>query len=336
MKTLNHDIANHELKHFYLLYGEETYLIRNYKSRLKAAAVGDDDMNYTYMEGKDIRFEEAKEAILAMPFFGDCRMVVIENSGIFKTAPKDDWESVLNAIPDTTYLVFVEANVDKKTRMYKLAGKIGYAANLDHPSPAMLEDWAGKSFQRANKGIERDALSIFVQMTSDSMERMQAEITKLTDYAADHDIITVQDVEAVTTPHIENRVFEMIELVAAGREQDALNRYYDLVTLHEESMRIHFLIAKHFNQLLIVKSMMDTGKTKENIASKMGLPPFVIGKLMRQARSFTTDQLKEYLTLCVSSDEAIKTGNLDSVLSVELLIITISRRKGAHSEEYLD
>ena len=329
MEQLKRDLAKHELKHCYLLYGEEAYLIRNFKNRLKEAVVGDDTLNFAYFEGKDVKFTEAREAITAMPFFGDNRMILFENSGLFKNAAKDDWESLLTAIPESSYVVFIESAVDKRNRMYKLIGKIGYAAELKHPRPRDLEKWAGQAFVRSDMRIGPDALSLFVQMTGDSMERMETEIKKICDYCLDRGEITIPDIEAVTTPHVENRVFDMIECVSEGREQDALNLYYDLVTLHEEAMRIHPLIARHFNQLLQVRSMIEEGATRENIASRMKLAPFIAGKLMKQARAFTANQLKEYLTLCVSSDEAIKTGNLNATLSVEMLIITISRRKTA-------
>lgn len=327
MQTLNKDIANHKLKQVYLLYGDESYLIRTYKKRLREATVGEDTMNYTYSEGKDIVFSEVKDAVEAMPFFGECRLVMLENTGIFKSASQG-WDTLLEQIPETTYVVFVEKEVDKRNKLFKLVSKTGYAAELSHPSPRQLEDWAGKMLQNMNRMIEPDALSLFAQMCCDSMERMQTELVKLSDYSMDHDVITVSDVEAITTPHVANRIFDMIEYVAAGREREALELYYDLAALHEESMRIHYLIARHFNQLLMVKNMMDAKNTKEAIAAKLKMAPFIVGKLMRQAKAFTAVQLKEYLTLCVNYDQAIKTGNLNPKLSVELLIITISRREG--------
>ena len=53
MHRLNEDIKSGQLKKVYLLYGEEAYLRKQYKDRLKAALVGDDTMNYHYFEGKD-------------------------------------------------------------------------------------------------------------------------------------------------------------------------------------------------------------------------------------------------------------------------------------------
>ncbi len=41
---------------------------------------------------------------------------------------------------------------------------------------------------------------------------------------------------------------------------------------------------------------------------------------MIQAKTFTKEQILEYVTLCVDTEEAVKTGRLQDRLAVELLI----------------
>ena len=55
MKTIDNDIKAGEYKQAYLLYGEEQYLIRQYRDKLKKAMVAEDDtMNFSAFEGADI------------------------------------------------------------------------------------------------------------------------------------------------------------------------------------------------------------------------------------------------------------------------------------------
>ena len=85
MQRLNEDIKSGQLKKVYLLYGEEAYLRKQYKDRLKAAIVGDDTMNYHYFEGKNIAVGEVIDLAETLPFFAEKRLIVIENSGLFKS-----------------------------------------------------------------------------------------------------------------------------------------------------------------------------------------------------------------------------------------------------------
>ena len=55
-------------------------------------------------------------------------------------------------------------------------------------------------------------------------------------------------------------------------------------------MRILFLIARQFNQILQVKELVGKGMDKGTIASKLKLQPFVVGKIMLQAKTFSKEQ----------------------------------------------
>ena len=85
-------------------------------------------------------------------------------------------------------------------------------------------------------------------------------------------------------------------------------------------MRILFLIARQFNQILQVKELMEKRMDRSAIASALKLQPFVVGKTMPQARQFTRDQILSYVNLCVDAEEAVKSGRLQDRLAVELLI----------------
>ena len=85
MQRLNEDIKTGQLKNLYLLYGEEAYLRRQYRDRLKTAIIGEDTMNYHYFEGKDISVGEIIDLAETMPFFADRRLIVLENSNLFKS-----------------------------------------------------------------------------------------------------------------------------------------------------------------------------------------------------------------------------------------------------------
>lgn len=54
-----------------------------------------------------------------------------------------------------------------------------------------------------------------------------------------------------------------------------MDLYEDLLTLKEPPMRILFLIARQFNQILQVKELMAKGMDKGSIASRLKMQPFV-------------------------------------------------------------
>ena len=118
MQKLNRDLKENTLEQIYLLYGDEPFLLASYKKRLKAAMAGDDEMNSSYYEGKGIDLGQVKSMAETLPFFADRRLIILENSGLMKGA-SDGWVELLDHLPESTSMVFVETEVDKRSRMYK-------------------------------------------------------------------------------------------------------------------------------------------------------------------------------------------------------------------------
>ena len=320
MKNLNQDLKDGTFKPVYLLFGDEPFLIASYKRRLREALTGGDTMNYNYFEGKGPDVKEIISLADTMPFFAARRLIMIDGSGFFKTAAPDELVDYMGAIPETTCLVFCESEVDKRNRLYKKVKELGRAVELGRQDAAQLSRWAAGILAQDGKRITRSVMDYFLERTGDDMESIRSELEKLVCYTMGRSVVTKEDVDAVGTVHVENRIFEMVSAITAGNKRKAMDLYEDLLTLREPPMRILFLIARQFNQLLQVKELADAGNDKGSIAAKAKIPPFAAGRLIAQARSFTREQILSCVSRCVQLEEDVKTGKLDDRLAVELLI----------------
>ena len=173
---------------------------------------------------------------------------------------------------------------------------------------------------KEGKKITGRTMELFLSKTGDDMENIRMELEKLVCYTMGRDVITKEDVDAVGTVHVASRIFDMVAAIVAGNTKKAMELYEDLLTLKEPPMRILFLIARQFNQLLQIKELAALGKDKGAMASALKVPPFAVGKLTAQARAFTREQILSWVTLCVETETAVKTGRLSDRLAVELLI----------------
>ncbi|MCI8981056.1 MAG: DNA polymerase III subunit delta [Hungatella sp.] len=320
MKILNQDIKDRQFKPVYLLFGEEAFLKKSYKNRLKEAMVGDDTMNFHQFEGKGVDLKEIISLADTMPFFGERRLILIEDSGLFKGSGAEALVEYLPQMPDTTCLLFVESEVDKRSRMYKKVKELGYGADMVRQDARQLSSWAGGILAREGKKITGHTMELFLSKTGDDMENIRMELDKLISYTLGREVITDQDVEEICANRVTNKIFDMVAAIVSGKTRAAMDLYEDLLTLREPPMRILFLIARQFNQVLQVKELMAQGMDRSRIASSLKLQPFVVGKIMPQARSFTREQILSRVELCVDCEEAVKTGRLGERLAVELLI----------------
>lgn len=324
MQNIMTDIKNNTFRRVYLLYGEEAYLKRSYKNRLMQAIIPEGDtMNFNAYEGKGINVKEIIDIAETMPFFADNRLILLENTGFFKSANEDMAEYV-KEIPESTVLLFVEDEVDKRSKLFKAVKDKGYACEMTRQPDAKLITWLLGMMKKEDKKITENDMKLFLSRTGNDMENIYQEWLKLSAYTLGRDVITSEDIEAVCSVQTTSKIFEMIHAISEHRQKQALEYYYDLLTLKEPPMRILFLMAREFNLLMQVKQLTSEGKSSADIAKLTKLPGFLSGKYIAQAKKFSSGELKGALAECVETEEAVKTGQIDDRLGVELLIIKYS------------
>ena len=324
MKNINEQIKTGQFKKVYLLYGEEAYLKRQYRDKLTKAMLPEGDtVNYAYYEGKGTEPEKLIDLAETMPFFAERRLIVVENSGFFKNAvPK--LADYIKAMPDTACFIFVENEVDKRGKMYKAVKETGCVSEMGRQDEKTLLYWIAGQIKREDKQIRESAARHLVARAGTDKELLEKELEKLFSYTLGKDEITAEDIDAVCTARITNKIFDMVEAVAAKQQKKALDDYYGLLALKEPPMRILYLLSRQFRLLLEVKGLMKQGYDKSRIAKTAKLHPFVAGKYMKQCRDFSGSQLKEIMEEAAKYEELVKTGHLNDRMSVELFIVKYS------------
>lgn len=323
MNIIEEDIRKGTFKSVYLLYGEEAYLKEYYAKTLTKALIPEGDtINFNRYSGR-----EADPSVLigqaqTLPFFSEHRLILVEDSGLFKKGG-DALASFCKEVPQSTVFLFVENEIDKRSRLYKAVRDKGTILELKHQNADALKRWIVRRLQKEHKQIQVQAADLLLQRAGDDMYILSNELGKLIAYTGGREGITREDVEAVCIEQLENRVFKMIEAAASGEKDRAFAMYRDLVFLREPPLRILALIGAHFRRLLLVRDLRDQGYDRQSIADRSGLPSFVLRGLIGQAELFDRERICSILTRCANADEAIKTGKMNDQMAVEMVLVYI-------------
>lgn len=325
MKTIDEDIRNGQFQSVYLLCGEEAYLKKQYKDKLKRAmADPDDSMNFSAYEGKGINPKEVIDLAETLPFFADRRVILIENSGFFKNSCEELAE-YMPQIPKTTHFIFVEDEIDKRSKLYKAVKNAGKIVEFTSQTEELLTRWVLTRIKKEGKNITGSVMQLFLNKVGNDMGNIDRELEKLLCYCMEKEVIEAADVEAVTTEQTTNKVFDMVNAIAEHNQRKALDLYYDLLTLKEPPMRIMYLISRQFQILLNIKDMSGKGFDNAAMAKNAGIPPFAVRRNLSQAKGFTMQQLKQAIRDGVDYEEAVKTGRMNDQMAVELFLMKYSR-----------
>ena len=324
MKEILDDIKNGTFHRAYLLYGPEAYLKQQYRNKLLDALVPEGDtMNFARFEGKGLDEGQIIDLAETVPFFEDHRVILLENTGLFK-AKADRLADYTAALPDYLVLIFVEEEADKRSRLYKGVQKAGLVTEFGVQKEDDLMRWVLGILKRKKKKITRPDMELFLEKTGSDMGNIHMELQKLLDYTLGREVIAREDIEAVCTTQISNRIFDMIRAMTEKRQKEALKLYYDLLALKEPPMRILYLMARQFHQLLLVKTLAEDGFDQKTIASRAALAPFAVRKILPLTRRYTRQELEEAVENFTRTETEVKTGKLNDALSVELMLVKYS------------
>ena len=172
VKTLSEDIKSGNFKNAYLICGEEEYLKLNYKNQMIKAIAGDDTMNLALYEGKNFDVNEVIDNAETFPFFAE------------------QLAEYMSKIPESTVFLFVEQDVDKRSKMYKAVKANGYICEINRQTEKDLSMWAARIFAHDGKKITNANMSYLIGNVGTDMEVLSREIEKLISYDLDKDVIS--------------------------------------------------------------------------------------------------------------------------------------------------
>ena len=320
MLTITEQLKTGNFSRFHLVYGEERYMVRYYRNSLKEKlSQPEDEMNCTVFQGDKANPSAIADVAQILPFMAPQRLIVVQDSGFFKNA--SDMVDFMDTFPDTTYLVFVEREVDKRNRLYKWISKNGCITECKAQNAAMLAKWIAGYAKRADKAISPQASELLVERVGTDMELLSGEIEKLIGYVGERHDIEISDVEAISSGVTVSRIFEMIDAVALGEKERALKLYDGLLANKESPMSILYLFSRHINILLQIKELSALGASQGEIVKSIGIPPFTVKKYARQAGLFKRSKLLQMLEKRADYEEKFKNGKLSDQLAVELFLI---------------
>ncbi|MBE5969662.1 MAG: DNA polymerase III subunit delta [Lachnospiraceae bacterium] len=337
MKKINEDIKNSSFEGIYLLYGEEAYLKNQYKNKLKDAIVGDDGMNYSYFEG-DLNYEELEDMVVTMPFFADKRLIVIDNSKAFKAKKKDDegadkdkksehpLEKILDKKIEEVVIVFVEEDVDLRSRLVKRIQKEGYICKLDAQDESVLCKWVQMKVAEKNCNISPAIANYLIECVSTNMENLINEIDKLCAYVDDKKDISKDDIDKLCVKNLNTVVFAITNNMMEKNVKKVLKIFNDLLAEREQPMRILYLLSNQFNIIYQISCLKESGLSPAQIAGKLNIKEARVKVNLPFTKNFSKKTLKAALDDFCDYEEKVKTGRIDEVVGLESLLVKYSSK----------
>lgn len=333
LNRLKQQIKNKEVGRLYFFFGEEAFLLEYYLGQMKKLLLDQltESFNFHRFNTETFDLTEFGEAVENLPMMAEHTLVQVDDIDPFKLneSDRDRMGTILSDIPEYCTVIFVYANQQWKPdkRMKKLweaVDKAGSPVEFAKQDQRDLVAWLTRHFGAQGKKISTELCIYLIDITDGTMTSLMGEVDKICAYSG-ADTICRADIDAVTEPVLDAVVFQMTDLMSAGKYDQALVKLQQLLKMQQEPIAILGAIGAHFRRLGTARTLLDNRKTSFDLQKLCGLPDYPARKTMEAARGFSGPFCKKAAELVLETDYKMKTSYDDSQRLLELLVLELAR-----------
>jgi DNA polymerase-3 subunit delta len=345
---------------FYLLHGEDEFTSREQLKQLRQK--GDFGYNQDTYSGTEVDLKTIIMTTSTLPFLSEQRLVVLDglpkkkrgepSSAASATAEdtsngptkggkarkgkrgskskvltraafeKELAEHIAQMTETTVLILLAEEPLEASNPLVKAAEKYGKAFQNTVPKGAALEGWITKRAKSINVSITKEAANLLTSFIGNNLRLLANELDKLATYVGAGGTISADDIRHLSAQVQEARIFDMTDALAQCNRKQALNILHDLLADGEPPLKLISTITSQVRSLLLVKELSQKGMRSAQIASTLGISPFIVDKAYRQVGKFSMTQLEETYRQLMATDAALKRSRLAPEMALDLLVVS--------------
>lgn len=317
----------------YLFYGENSYLIREKVKAFedKYRTSQGNDAIIEKLDGESLTKSEIMEAVFALSFFSNKKLVEIKNILLSKSNAdlRDFVTKNLDKVPEDTVIIFIEEGApDQRTALFKALNKPRYAQQFINLTPIETAKYAKQKIKEQDGDIQSGALQRLVSYVGGDLWRLNQEIEKLVLWRSSKadKTITTDDIETFVWAENNQNVFDFIDALAGRNQQKSLTLAHQLISAGENEQYLLSMMVYQYRQLLIIKDLLLQNVPVANIASQAKIHPFVVKKSLPLLQRYEFTDLKDIYQKIEDCDAAIKSGDLEAGLALDVLLLDICKK----------
>jgi len=315
------------MKNLFLFTGQETYLLQEQIRSWRAAFQEKyGQMNLDIMDADEVALNDIMAATIAMPFLGDKRLIFIHNlpdapktKNPDEVTEKDDrrseelkkLEDHLDSIPESSVVVFVQPNPDKRRALYKKLAAVAEVKDFAPLQGQAIIQWV--QIKAKSLGVTVDAVTAeyLITLTGHDLWRLSSELSKISSYKPGEKI-TQETIDSLVTPTLEANVFHLTDALGAKNPKRAMQSLHRNVAAGENLRQVFYMIVRQFRLLLQGDGFLEAspGANAAIFASRLKIHPFVAKNTLAQLKHFKRAELKQAYERLLEIDTALKTSRI--------------------------
>lgn len=328
-------IKSGALERVYLFTGPEEWIKNEALDALRAQLLppGLEQLNDLTLEGGTA--QQIIDAAETMPMMCEKRIVTVRDWAPLMPGKSKNEDTEAERIqkwlenpPESCVTIFyMRSEPDGRKKTVSALKKKAAVVQFDFLTDAELTKWAGRRLKPLGKKMPASAVSSLAFMAGRDLTRLAGELDKLAAYTEDRSEINESDVRTIVSASLEYNVFELLNLLLAGKLGDAQSMTNSLLQNGQTPIGILAMLTRQLRQLAHMRLALDAGQTVETVQSLLKLHPYAAKQSARQCKGLSAAGLKALYEACVVLDYDVKSGRLRDSIALESALIKITSAK---------
>ncbi len=288
----------------YLLHGEEPYFIDEIIRYIENNVIDESmrDFNQTIVYGRDVTARDVADLASRFPMMGDKQVVIVKEAQDLTANNRklDDLEPYLANPSESTILVFgfKYKKVDKRKGFYK---KIkNQSQNVLFESKKVYDNqipgWIVKYVESQGYSIDGVSTQLLADHVGNDLSRLSNEIKKLFINLPENGKITPDIIEKNIGISKDFNIFEFTKALGYRDVYKAqrIAQYFEANPKANPLQMITVMLYNYFVKLFLIHVYLK--KNEPNLASKIGVPPFLLNEYKVAAKNYPINTIRKIIT----------------------------------------
>ncbi len=329
---LKNHIKRKSFGRLYFFYGEETFLLNHYLSQMRKILLDPltEAFNDHRFNNENFTLQAFAESVENFPMMAEHSFVQVEDLDLFKMNETDrnQMAQLLLDLADYCTVVFTYLAVpfkpDRRQKKLWEAVDGGLCVEFRKQDQQDLVAWVTRHFMAHGKKISSQLCAYLIEISGGTMTALAGEIEKISAYSGAEEICRA-DIDAVTEPVLDAVVFQMTDLLSAGRYDQALQKLHQLLQMQQEPLSILGAMGSHFRRLGAARTLLDQGRPAAQLQKLYALADYPARKTMDAARRFSAAYCQAACEWIMETDYQIKTSYDEPERLLEMLILRLAQ-----------
>lgn len=328
---LDRSLSSGQVQPLYLLVGCEGYLRDIAAQKIADAALTGTLLREFNESTFSLLTDSAMAAIAAaeqIPMMSERRVIRIKDFAKLRETDEDIIIRYLNRPFDSTVLVFVADELDKRKKLTKTL--LTSCTLVEFPAVKDVEAkaWARTRLKQLKTSADDRVLTDIVRLVGTNLQTLSSELEKLAAAAMETRQITTELVDQLIDRSRELSNFDLGDQLIAGDRRRALETLHRLLEDDVAPVMLLGLIAGNYHRLALAKELLKRG-ARDEVSRLIYGPPAKRDAFMNTLQRSDSTKIARGIQLIAAADLAIKTslaggGPKGARLQLEVLVCELA------------